>query len=86
MFDDGQTLYVAMDFIGDNTMDGGKDYTKVYVNTPEGVKEFKITAEHMDWGRPGFTYTSRAVWQHKVYEFAIPLSEIQTGLYILCYL
>ncbi|HUV08969.1 MAG TPA: hypothetical protein VMX75_14650, partial [Spirochaetia bacterium] len=76
IFDDGQTLYVAIDFLGDNTMDGGKDYTKVYVNTPEGLKEFEVTAEQMQWGRPGFTYTERTGWQHKVYEFAIPMSAI----------
>jgi len=30
----------------------------------------------MQWGKPGFTYTERIGWQHKVYEFAIPLNEI----------
>ncbi len=76
--DDGEYLYVAIDFSGDNTMDGNKDYSKVYVNTPAGLREFKVTAEEMKWGRPGFTYTERVIWQHKVYEFAIPLDELGT--------
>jgi hypothetical protein len=74
--DDGENLYVAIDFLGDNTMDGGKDYSKVYVNTLAGLREFKITAEHTKWGHSGFTYTERVIWQHKIYEFAIPLDEL----------
>ena len=74
--DDGKTLYVAIDFTSDNTLDGGKDYAKVYVNTPAGLKAFKASVPEQRWGRPGFTYTERAAYQHKVYEFAIPLREL----------
>jgi hypothetical protein len=74
--DDGATLYVAIDFTADNTRDGIEDYTKVYVRTKAGVAEFSASTEHNRWGRPGFTYTDRVDWEHKVYEFAIPLDEI----------
>jgi hypothetical protein len=74
--DDGKNLYVAIDFLGDNTVDGEKDYTKVYVNTPGGLREFKVNETHKLWGTPGFTYTERVGWQHKVYEYVIPLNEI----------
>ncbi len=73
---DDQTLYVALDFTPDNTMDGDKDYAKVYVNTPAGLREFKASVPEQRWGQPGFTYTPRVAYQHKVYEFAIPLAAL----------
>ncbi|UCE19824.1 MAG: hypothetical protein JSV84_05650, partial [Gemmatimonadota bacterium] len=73
---DHRNLYVAIDFTSDNTMDGDVDYAKVYVKTPNGLREFKISVPEQEWGVPGFTYTSRAAYEHKVYEFEIPLTEI----------
>ena len=73
---DDENLYVAIDFTPDNTMDGDKDYAKVYVNAPGGLREFKVSVPEQQWGKPGFTYTPRAVYQHKVYEFKIPLAEL----------
>ena len=69
--DDGN-LFVRIDFIGDNTRDGDKDYTKIYVRTAEGVREFKVSEAEKKWGRPGFAYTDKAPYQHKVYDFRIP--------------
>ncbi len=80
VMDDGRTLYVAMDVTGDNTRDGNKDYTKVYVKTPRGLQEFKVTEAERRWGVPGFTYTDKVPWQHKVYQFAIPLEALGEGL------
>jgi hypothetical protein len=76
VFDDGENLYAAIDVTGDNTIDGDKDYTKIYAKTREGVKEFTVTAVEERWGKAGFVYTERAGWQHKVYEFMIPLNEL----------
>jgi uncharacterized delta-60 repeat protein len=73
---DSQNLYVALDFTPDNTMDGDKDYAKVYVNTASGLRAFKVSVVERAWGVPGFTYTERVGYQHKVYEFAIPVAEI----------
>jgi hypothetical protein len=76
VWNDSENLYVYIDFTPDDTMDGNKDYTKVYVNTPAGVKEFKVSEAETKWGTPGFTYTDKVSYQHKVYEFRIPLREI----------
>ncbi len=73
---DADALYVAIDFVPDNTMDGDKDYAKVYVNTPAGLRQFKASVPEQRWGQPGFVYTPRVAYQHKVYEFTIPLSEL----------
>jgi len=74
--DDGTYFYAVMDVTGDNTLDGTKDYAKVYAKTREGVREFKITTAEERWGKAGFQYTDKVAWEHKVYEFAIPLAEI----------
>lgn len=76
VMNDDENLYVALDFTPDNTMDGDKDYSKVYVKTTGGMKEFKVSVPENRWGRPGFTYTDKVGYQHKVYEFAIPLEEV----------
>ena len=76
VYDDGHNLLVAIDVTADNTRDGGKDYAKVYVNAASGLKVFKVTVEETQWGKPGFTYTDRVGWQHKVYELAIPFEEL----------
>jgi len=73
---DDENLYVAIDFTPDNTMDGDKDYARVYVNVVGDLREFKVSVPEQQWGQPGFTYTPRAVYQHKVYEFKIPLAEL----------
>ncbi|HAX94138.1 MAG TPA: hypothetical protein DCY25_09395 [Bacteroidales bacterium] len=73
---DQENLYVAIDFTADNTWDGEKDFAKVYVNTGSGVKEFKVSVPETTRGTPGFTYTNKVGYQHKVYEFRIPLKEI----------
>ena len=73
---DAQNLYAAIDFLSDDTMDGDKDYAKVYVNAPNGLHEFQVSVPEQRWGKSGFIYTARAVYQHKAYEFQIPLNEI----------
>ena len=74
--DDGQTLYVAMDFTSDNTMDGELDYARVFARVKGRVKVFTVRQSSRRWGRVGFTYTDRVGYQHKVYEMAIPLAEL----------
>jgi hypothetical protein len=73
---DEKNLYVKIDFTPDDTMDGGKDYAKVYVNTPKGLKEFKVSVPEHKWGRADFAYTDKVAYEHKVYDFAIPLKEL----------
>lgn len=79
VMNDVEYLYAVVDFTPDNTMDGDKDYSKLYVKTDEGVKEFKVSVPETTWGEPAFKYTDKVVYQHKAYEFKIPLSEIGTA-------
>jgi hypothetical protein len=76
MCNDAQNLYAAIDFLPDNTMDGDKDFARVYVNAPIGLREFQVSVPEQRWGKPGFIYTPRVGYQHKAYEFQIPLSEL----------
>ncbi len=73
---DEKNLYVKIDFTPDNTMDGSKDYAKVYVNTPKGLKEFKLSVPETKWGKANFAYTDKVAYEHKVYDFTIPLNEL----------
>lgn len=73
---DERNLYVRIDFTPDNTMDGDKDYAKVYVKTEEGIREFKVSVPETQWGNATFTYTDKVSYQHKVYDLVIPLKEI----------
>lgn len=73
---DENNLYVKIDFTPDNTVDGNKDYAKVYIMTPDGLRMFMISSSETRWGRVNFTYTDIVPYQHKVYDFAIPFGEL----------
>jgi hypothetical protein len=77
VWNDDENLYVVIDFTSDNTFDGDADYTKVYVKTSSGVKEFKVSVPETTWGQPFFTYTDKVSYQHKVYEYQIPLTNLE---------
>ena len=84
VLNDDRNLYVVMDLTGDNTMDGEKDYAKVYVKTPGGLRTFKVTQSENQWGEAFFVYTDKVAYQHKVYAFQIPfdtlgLRDLQDG-------
>ncbi len=74
--DDGTNLYVAMDVAMDNTRDGEKDYAAVRTRPGRGERTFYVRESRREWGAAGFVYTHTVNYQHKVYEFAIPLTEI----------
>jgi hypothetical protein len=73
---DERNLYVTLDFTPDNTYDGDKDYAQVAVDTGREVKEFKVSVPETTWGISHFTYTDKVAYEHKVYDFVIPLSEL----------
>ena len=54
---DDKNLYVSIDFTPDDTMDGYKDYSKVYIETVDGVKEFKVSVAETKWGKAGLNIT-----------------------------
>jgi len=76
---DDRNLYVNMDFTPDNTLDGDRDYATVHTKYGNMIKSFTVSTARTKWGKPSFVYTDRAAYQHKVYDFAIPISEIGAG-------
>jgi hypothetical protein len=73
---DDKNLYVKIDFTPDNTQDGTKDYAKLYVRKGGQLNDFTVSEADTTWGNPAFTYTDKASYQHKVYNFSIPLETI----------
>jgi len=76
--DDGRTLFALLDVTADNTSDPGKDYARLHVRTASGVRTYEVSSRERRWGASGFEYTDRVGWEHKVYEIAVPLSELGT--------
>ncbi|MFC2045300.1 right-handed parallel beta-helix repeat-containing protein [Chloroflexota bacterium] len=72
--DDGY-LYAAFDVTADNTPDE-EDWGALYVMVNGEPKEFRVSSSDLTWGIYGFQYTSCVPYEHRVYEFAIPLTEI----------
>jgi len=73
---DDNYLYGTIDFTPDNTFDGTSDYAAIYVKTGGVFKVFKLSVGNTTYGMVGFNYSGNVSYQHKIYEFAIPLSEI----------
>ncbi len=71
---DSEYLYAAVEVTGDNTPDDG-DWGALYIMVDGKQKEFRISHDQT-WGIRGFTYTSSVPYEHRIYEFKIPLSEI----------
>jgi len=71
---DNKYLYAAVEVTVDNTADEG-DWGALYVMVNGKLKEFRIS-EDQTWGVRGFGYTSSVPYEHRIYEFKIPLSEI----------
>ncbi len=73
---DDEYLYGTVDFTSDNTSDDKLDSATLLIKTPNGWKKFTIKADSEHWGKPGFTYTDKVAYQHRVYEFKIPLEKL----------
>jgi uncharacterized repeat protein (TIGR01451 family) len=48
----------------------------VHAKTDQGLKEFTLRASEKQWGTADFTYTDKVEYQHKLYNFRIPLEEL----------
>ena len=77
---DSASLHVSLDVTPDNTEDPGFDWAEIRVNTANGVKAFRINSTDTTYGIGSFVYNDRVSWEHKIYEFDIPLSEIEASL------
>ena len=73
---DEDYLYAAVEVTADNTPDE-EDWGALYVMVNGELKEFRISYDDSTWGTNGFQYITSAVpYEHRIYEFQIPLSEI----------
>ena len=76
---DGEYLYAAVAVTVDNTPDE-EDWGAIYVMVNGELEEFRVSGNATKWGAPGFQYTSSVPYEHRIYEFAIPLSEINASI------
>jgi hypothetical protein len=76
---DDHYLYAAVEVTADNTCDTA-DWGALYVMVNGELQEFRVSAIENQWGVAGFQYTSTVPYEHRVYEFKIPLNEINAGI------
>jgi len=76
---DEDYLYAAVEVTADNTADE-EDWGALYVMVDGALKEFRISCDDNQWGTNGFQYTPSVIYQHRIYEFQIPLSEINAHI------
>jgi len=51
-----------------------------YVDYNGELQEFRVSPAETEWGISGFQYTSSVSYEHRIYEFAVPLSEINASI------
>jgi uncharacterized repeat protein (TIGR01451 family) len=73
-------LLLYLDMTPDNTLDYGGDWAELRVEMPEGFRNFRMSHTQTQWGRSEYTYTDKAAWQHKTYNFTIPFAELGAGI------
>jgi len=76
---DSHFLYAAVEVTADNTLDE-EDWGALYLIVDGETREFRVTDDQEQWGVSGFQYTSSAAYEHRVYEFQIPLSEVAANI------
>ena len=76
---DNQYLYAAVEVTADNTPDE-EDWGAIFVMVNGELREFLVSCTEMEWGAIGFQYTSFVPYEHRIYEFKIPLSEINASI------
>jgi parallel beta-helix repeat protein len=76
---DEDYLYAAVEVTADNTPDE-EDWGALYVMVDGAFKEFRISCDDNQWGTNGFQYTRSVVYEHRIYEFQIPLSEMNARI------
>jgi parallel beta-helix repeat protein len=76
---DDQYVYAAVEVTGDNTPDEG-DWGALFIMVNDELREFRVAPAETTWGQIGFQYTSAVPYEHRIYEFAIPLSVLNAQL------
>ena len=69
-------LRLDLDVTMDNTYDYDGDWAELRAFTREDMRSFRLNNTDSTWGAASFGYTDKVSWQHKIYNFTIPLSEI----------
>jgi subtilase family serine protease/flagellar hook assembly protein FlgD len=72
---DKSYLYAALDFGVDNTFAGTEDWAAVEILTKDGWKRFEINHTDQHYGTVGVVTNALIPYEHKYYEFKIPLSQ-----------
>ncbi|MFC2024720.1 hypothetical protein ACFLTJ_04035, partial [Chloroflexota bacterium] len=76
---DAHFLYAAVEVTADNTLDE-EDWGALYLIVNGEMREFRVTDDQEQWGVSGFQYTSSVIYEHRVYEFQIPLNEVDANI------
>jgi len=69
---DGNYLYAAIEVTGDNAKTDNQRASLILQMPDRGYEKFTIDASNKEYGKSGFQYTNKAVWEHKIFEFKIP--------------
>ena len=75
---DNKYLYATVEVTADNTPDAD-DWGALYIIVDGEQKEFRVSNDQT-WGIRGFQYTSSVPYEHRIYEFKIPLNEINSAV------
>jgi len=76
---DNQYLYAAVEITADNTPDQ-EDWGALFVMVDGELREFRISCDETKWGAIGFQYTTSVPYEHRIYEFQIPLTELNAQI------
>jgi uncharacterized repeat protein (TIGR01451 family) len=76
---DGEYVYAIMEITSDNTYDE-TGWGSLYTYANGTLKEFRVDTASYEYGVDRFVYTGTVPWQHIVYEFKIPLAEIEASV------
>jgi parallel beta-helix repeat protein len=76
---DENHLYLAVEVTADNTQDE-EDWGAIYVMVGGELEEFRVSCHDNQWGVIGFQYTTSVAYEHRIYEFQIPLDKINAHI------
>ncbi len=73
-------LTARLDMSADNTLDPGGDWAELRIVVGNNAaRAFRVTNDNATWGTSSYEYTPLVSWQHKTYNFTIPLSELNAS-------
>jgi len=76
---DDHYVYAAVEITADNTPDE-EDWGALFVMVDGELREFRVSCDETKWGAIGFQYTTSVPYEHRIYEFQIPLTELNAQI------